>query len=540
LFFYLAVQGEVMNSILGRIAKVDEATPQATHNGAHLKIQLEPLCLLPQRTPVPEWLKEQKVWIERQVSDAREIGGLGDSVVLTGDESAPLLYPLEVQPPVAHGEIPPHIELQLRWWKDETPPEYSVRANGQLRTGTWTRNDEIWTATVECAGFFDFAPQLPVTFEVTCDKWHGTCVVLPQQGASAAKVILPQGEVHRVENQWYAVDVSAKSHGGAISALRERSRGVDYFRSDDVISSTLEYGSHTDRFKTGWGDWSDKMSNLAMATGGTRRQSSGHAGASTRLAMSGVVDEGEGLHTSASYTFHDELPLIVLQREYSFVAKKDEKEDALKQPIDALHPLRLSFRAAAKPERKGHIGSRVLCADGERLSITRPAQHNEMVHHAYWTMRDGWAILEHPLRREYLMYCFDTQSAPNLVTWFGEHVITLEPQWQFAPVRTGESFGYTLALSAGELCGAAPQGAWVACRAQSSGSVRYGVVARLRETSSDATAIFSSNGQTREVPLQRVLVSGVGELFSAVVEMQSTTDDALDISVAGIPSRREQ
>jgi hypothetical protein len=35
-------------------------------------------------------------------------------------------------------------------------------------------------------------------------------------------------------------------------------------------------------------------------------------------------------------------------------------------------------------------------------------------------------------------------------------------------------------------------------------------------------------------------VSGVGELFSAVVEMQSTTDDALDISVAGIPSRREQ
>lgn len=534
-----------MHSIMGRIAKVDavkvdEATPQNQNNGAHLKIQLEPLCVLPQRTPVPEWLKEQKVWVERRVSDAREIGGLGDSVVLTGEESAPLLSPLEVQPLVAHGEIPSHIELHLHWWKDETPPEYSVRANGQLRTGAWTRTDEIWTATITSAGFFDFAPQLPVAFEVTCDKWRSTCVVLPQEGASAAKITLPQGEVHRVENQWYAVDVSAKSHGGAISALRERSRGVDHFHSDDVISSTLEYGSHTDRFKTGWGDWSDKMTNLVMATSGTRRQGSGQAGASTHLSMSGVVDEGEGLHTSASYTFHDDLPLIVLQREYSFAAKKDEKTDPLRQPIDTLHPLRLSFRAAAKPERKGHTGSRVLCADGERLSITRPAQHNEMVHHAYWTMRDGWAILEHPLRREYLMYCFDTQSAPNLVTWLGEHVVTLEPQWQFAPVRTGESFGYALALSAGELCGAAPQGAWVACRAQTSSGVRYGVVARLREASPNGTAVLSSNKETREVPLQRVLVSGVGELFSAVVEMPGTMNDAFNVSVASIPSRREQ
>jgi hypothetical protein len=226
---------------------------------------------LPQRTPVPEWLKEQKISIDRRVNDAREVGGLGDSIVLTTDESSPLLHPFEVQPPVAHGEIPPHIELRLHWWKDQTPPEYSVRANGQLRTGTWTCNEDNWTATVESAGFFDFAPQLPVMFEATCDKWRGTCVVLPQEGANAAKVVLTQGEVHRVENQWYAVDVSAQSHGGVISALRERSRGVDHFRAADVISSRLEYGSHTDRFRTGWGDWSDKMSNLAMAISGTRR-----------------------------------------------------------------------------------------------------------------------------------------------------------------------------------------------------------------------------------------------------------------------------
>jgi hypothetical protein len=369
--------------------------------------------------------------------------------------------------------------------------------------------------------------------------------VLPQEGANAAKVVLTQGEVHRVENQWYAVDVSAQSHGGVISALRERSRGVDHFRAADVISSRLEYGSHTDRFRTGWGDWSDKMSNLAMAISGTRRQSNGQCGASTRLSMNGIVDEGEGLHTNVSYTFHDEMPLIVLQREYSFTAKKDEKEDPLKQPIDALHPLQLSFRAATKPERKGHSGSRVICADGERLSITRPAQNNEMVRHEYWAMRDGWAVLEHPLRREYLMYCFDTQSPPNMVTWFGQHVITLEPQWQSAPVRTGESLGYTLALSAGELCGASPQGAWIACRAQcsdgaTSSVVRYGVLARLREASPNDTAVFSCGDQTHEVPLQRVLVSGVGELSSAVLDMPGTSNEAFDVCVAGIAARREQ
>jgi hypothetical protein len=42
--------------------------------------------------------------------------------------------------------------------------------------------------------------------------------------------------------------------------------------------------------------------------------------------MNGIVDEGEGLHTNVSYTFHDEMPLIVLQREYSFTPKKMKKK----------------------------------------------------------------------------------------------------------------------------------------------------------------------------------------------------------------------
>jgi hypothetical protein len=246
------------------------------------------------------------------------------------------------------------------------------------------------------------------------------------------------------------------------------------------------------------------------------------------------------LRTSISYTAYDQMPLVLLHREYAYAPKKDEKDDPLRQPIDAVHPLQVSFRASARPDRGRGTGSRVLYADGERLSCNRPAQLGELIGHWSWGMRDGWAVLEHPLRREYLLYCFDTQSPPNLATYMDQHIVTLEPVWQFVPVRTGASYGYSLAITAGELCGATPQGAWVACRTQTENGVCCAVVARLRESINDANATLELNGATHTVPLQRVLVDGVGELLVATLETPGTMTDAWSASVAGIPARSGQ
>jgi hypothetical protein len=84
---------------------------------------------------VPDWLQDQVLVIERDVVDRREVGNPGDSIVLTPAESARWLYPLAIRPAVAYGELPPTLQLCLRWWKDDKPPEYNVRANGRRQSG---------------------------------------------------------------------------------------------------------------------------------------------------------------------------------------------------------------------------------------------------------------------------------------------------------------------------------------------------------------------------------------------------------------------
>lgn len=543
-----------MQALLGKISRIEyienekeneRNTGSGPAAGARMKIGFKAACLLPERKAAPAWLKDQTLSIERHVLDAREIGGPGDSVVLTTAESALLLHPLSVMPQVARGGVPDALQLTLCWWKDDAPPEWSVRANGRLQSGAWQKAEDGdgWTAQVETASFFDFAPRLPVAFEIECDKLRAGCAVVPADESWARELPLPQGTMHRVENRWYETDVAARLHGGAIAALRERGRGVDHFLvSEERVGRRLEYGGHSDRYRNGWGSWSDKMRDAVMTSTGARRE-----GATMRLCLEGVVDEGEGLRTSVALTFHDELPLIALRREWSYAPKKGDddddkdKDDAPKEPADELHPMQFSFRCAARSERDGGAGSRVLCGDGEGLAVLRPVALNHLDEHHYWRMRDGWAILEHPLRRECILYLFDAQWPPHLATWLGERAITLEPFWPFAPVRADGSAGYALALSAGELCGASERGGWVACRAlQPAGGMVCAAVARLRDPAMNEHAAFTLAGQTREAPLRSILIPGVGEVLCAVVEFENgDIEDELSAIVAGIPARRE-
>jgi hypothetical protein len=584
-----------MNAILGKITHIDERPLTTDHRppsegppfptvvggrGAQRRssvvgsaattrqVRFKPACLMPERKPIPEWLKDQTLTVTREVADPRELGHPGDSIVLTPAESERWLYPLTATPNIAYGALPPTVQIRLRWWKEEKLPEFTVSANGHRVTGTFERETpdarrqtpaekassvslapgawrlapaseaSIGVAFVETAPFFSYTPNLPVTLEVTCDKMRAACTVLPAQAPFHGKILPAEGERHRIESDWYAIDIGAQSHAGAIAALTEKGRGVDHFRRPaHLIHEPYYHGGHLDRIRQGW-DWSEKMAEVAMATAGARRD----AGA-TRLRLEGVVDEGANLRTSVVYTLMDALPLLRVERDYEFLKGKEkdekEKDDKPKEPIDDLKTVGLGFRAAAIQERDGTSGSRILCTDGERLVTYRPGEELEEYESWYWRMKDGWAIMEHPRRRECIMYLFDGADAPYVESWSGLHWMTLQPLWPFLPMRVEQSVGYAIALVAGEACGAAAEGAWVACRVPwPDGGVRCAVIARMKAPLSNAAASIAVGSVSQEAPLQPSYLPGISEVGVAVVTLPlARMEDELAVTVAGIPKR---
>jgi hypothetical protein len=79
-------------AILGRIVAVTRA------GAGTLVVRVAPMCLLPERAPVPRELREVEITVVRMVADPREIGQPGDSLVLSAAESRPWLPPLPVVP----------------------------------------------------------------------------------------------------------------------------------------------------------------------------------------------------------------------------------------------------------------------------------------------------------------------------------------------------------------------------------------------------------------------------------------------------------
>ena len=73
-----------MYSLLGKIVDI---TAKNESKPGHLEIKFKPACIMPRRTEVPEWLKDQVLTIERTVDDPREVGYPGDSIILTPDVS---------------------------------------------------------------------------------------------------------------------------------------------------------------------------------------------------------------------------------------------------------------------------------------------------------------------------------------------------------------------------------------------------------------------------------------------------------------------
>ena len=527
-----------MEALLGKITGIKR---KAGASANRLEVSFKAACTMPKRGQTPEWLKDQTLKIEREVADPREVGNPGDSIVLTPAESARWLYPLTVSPNISYGALPKALRIDLRWWKDDKGPEYTVRANGRQVTGKFRKRKDGFSAKVDVRQFFDSEPRLPVAFEVACDKMKATSTVLPEDEPFCAKLVPPEGEFHRIENAWYAVDINAKCHAGGIASLKEKGRGVDHFRTpEDMIQHPFELAGHTDRLRRGW-DWWNKPEDAEMTCSGAQ-----HDGGAVHLHLDGVIDEGQGARTSVAYALHDDIPLVSWRRDYRFhpVKKKDEDKgkEKPKEPIDDLNAMGPGLRAAWMADHDGGSGSRVLCADGERLVVIRCAQRGEFIYPRNWRMSQGWAVVEHPLRSEYAMYLFDKRRPPHPAIELGAHSIVLNVMWPRATVKPGDSIGHTLGLCAGELCGASADGAWVACRtAVPDGGVRCAVIARTNQDAANSQVTFKLGSKTRKASLERVVVSGVGDILYATAEFPSgRMEDQFKVTAAGIADRREQ
>ena len=151
--------------------------------------------------------------------------------------------------------------------------------------------------------------------------------------------------------------------------------------------------------------------------------------------------------------------------------------------------------------------------------MIRCAQRGEFIYPRNWCMSQGWAVVEHPLRGEYTMYLFDQKPLPHPAIELGSHSIVLNVMWPRATVKPGDSIGCTLAMCAGEVCGASANGAWVACRtAVPGGGVRCAVIARTNQDAADSQVTFKVGSKTRKASLERVVVSGVGDILYATAE----------------------
>ncbi len=393
-----------MTALLGTIIRIGEI-----NEARRVEIHFKALCRLPSRTPVPEWLNDQVLKVEREVVDVRELGHAGDALVLSVEESARWLAPLQVTPAICYGRLPETLTLALRWWKEEKGPEYTLLANGQRLTGAFVKDGTGFTAAVPLTGIFPAEAALPVAIEVSCDNLTASCTVLPAHTPYARKLRLPEGEMVRIENAWYHLDVLISKEGGGIATWREQGRGLNHFaRPEGLIQRTLDTAGHLDYYSQGW-QRADNMAMAALSCAGIRREEG-----LTRVFLEGTVDEGKQLHTTVTCQVLDTPPLAIWQREFHLQSGKKadgekKKDEAPKMPIDEVAPMGVGFRSAWLAERHGVSGSRILCAYDEQLVTLRSAAVNDHLFCNGWRMSAGWAMAEHPERRAYMLYLFDRQ-----------------------------------------------------------------------------------------------------------------------------------
>jgi len=513
-----------MEAILGKITGVD------AHGGGRFGVSFTPVCLLPERGAVPEWLRDAMLTIEREVPDPREIGQPGDSFILTPEESARWLQPLTVLPEISYGQMPEKLEIRLAWWPVDPPPEVTVRVGQRQVEGVFARRDSIYVAEVETDGLFSPQCKLPAAITVAFSGLAIHSAVLPIDEPFVARLYLPGREIIRLENEWYGIDVVRRA-GGAILSWREIGRGIDHFAHPaNRIGSELDMAGHRDRLREHW------TTRERLVKSVLRRVRTWREAHLSRLRMAGRIDKT--LNTRVECSLFDDLPMLLWRREFEAREIPSRKDGDPREPIDSVRSYGVSMRGAWLAERHGDSGSRILCAFADQLVSLRDTEIGRRECCPDWRVEYGWMLVEHPDRRACSLYLFPPQPAPAMIFSTGTMNLILEPEWPMRPARAGDVFELPLAISMGECCGAAPAGAWVGCRTVRSDGIRCAVIARPRDER-DGSAIFMLGGERREVALQRRQLPDIGAIAWAVADFAGGgMDDPLEIAVAGIPQRR--
>ena len=487
-----------MQSLLGRIVEI--CSDQTRH-----KITIEPLCTLPDRKAPPDHLKGQKLTFEREVFDIREIGELGDSIVLKYGEAFRFLHPL-----LFHwnnlwrlNALPNHLSVALIWWKDEAPPRWTARSGSKTISGAWQKEKWGWECSVPLGELIAHGLAKPFEIQFTCGELQRKCTVAPNETSFITQNHEADATFYHLENLWFQTDISPH-RAGSIKHLNHSYEGVHsvHFSDSQLIQDPLNNFGHTDRFRSGWGEW-NAMREVTLDACGTSREAN-----SSRVTMEGEIEDG--LRTQFSATLLDDWPLLLMRRDFSLHAKKEEKKDELKQPIDEMRLFQYGFRCAVKPDQKS---SRVWCrADGETMTFSL-AHENENQAFWHWKIENGWALFEQAARREFLLYFFDAENAPHLGLARGAHFAALEPFWAGVPLKAGDSVGFSLALAAGEIGGANECGAWVVCRTTRNNEWHFALMARLEN--SDCDAVFRVGTETKRVPLTALYLPSIGTVHGA-------------------------
>jgi len=493
---------------------------------------------MPGRAVVPEWLVDKDLTVIRQVADPREVGGTGDSIVLSAEESTRWLTPLRVEPTLARGKLPETLELSLRWWKDAKPPVYTVGANGRRVTGRFVKRGKGFAASVATAELFASPPSLPTALEASVETITACCTVWPADGGYG-EVWTPRGPQRRIETAWYALDI-CPGGGGGISMLRETGRDVDHFAADpDRIGAPIDDGGHFDRILAGMWDEHDKLEKVTMAAAVTRREAD-----TTRLCLEGVVEKDKGINTTVACTVFDDLPLVLWRREllrHKLPEKKSDGKDKKgpDEPIDKMVTVAPGFCAAMAVGSDGRAGGRVLSVEEDRFAVFRPSHAGDWLHRG-WRLRHGWVLAERPDRRECMLYLFDRNHAPFLDTSLGPRTMRLAVNWPARAIRPAGGAGFTVAFTAGEACGAGVAGAWVACRRRTGdGGIACAVIGRFRDRAAAPAVAIEAPGGRAETPMCPLRVPGVGVLHTALVHLpEQAVTSPLHITAGGIPARR--
>ncbi len=524
-----------MNSILGKITKIKELKKSTGSIGHTLEVSFKPACIMPSRKKIPEWIKDQELKVTRKVIDPREIGNAGDSIVLTPDEASSYLFPLEVKPIVTYGKLPKKIDIMLKWWKDKKPGEFAVKTNGRRKICKFNKKGKIFSASVDTDYFFDNNPTLPVDIEISFDKINVCSTVLPANGSYSKKLTAISGERRCIENEWYKIEICPYKSSGGISMLKEKARGIDYFKANEnLIYEIFDQSGYTDIFNIGW---NEKFGNVEMTCAGAR-----HEGQAINLTMEGIVDKGMNINTSVSYSVFDKFPFILIKRDVYF--KKPEQKDDKKgdkppeEPVDQLMRVSLGCRAGFMVDKDRYLYSRILSVEKNRFAVIRNSFPERYLPNG-WRLKEGWVIVEHPHQNQYMMYLFDKENAPNLNLFINNRIMCLLPTWSPQPVMPPDSIGFTVAFTTGEICGANIDGAWTAFRKPGSDGVECAIIGRFRKKNKKINAEIQIENKSIKILLQPMHISGIGEIYTAHAHLGKTNmKSKLDITVNGIPTRR--